>query len=241
MPKEETKKLNLYQKLAKIRKAVEVIQKDKDGYGYKYVSEPEILSKLTAMMDKLEILLLPSIVPDTVRCYGEEISTEKKNKKTGEMDKEQKWEAMIYGDMVFTWVNAENPEERIDVPWAFFGQQADASQAFGSGLTYCTRYFLLKFFNIATVEDDPDNWRSKQAQAAKEEDALIAKEAINEVDKLAKKYVADAKDPDKAKKEVLAITSTFVKGGNYLKIDEPALATRLLTEISKLVGMKEGK
>ena len=241
MSKDEAKKMNLYQKLANIRKNEEVIQKDKDGYGYKYVSESEILSKLTVMMDKMEILLMPSIVPETVRCYGETIESRKKNKKTGEMEQEMKWEAMTYGEMVFTWVNAENPEEKIEVPWAFFGQQSDASQAFGSGLTYCTRYFLLKFFNIATVEDDPDNWRSKQALAAKEEDSLLAKEIIGEVDKLAKKYVADAKDPDQAKKDLLAITSTFVKGGNYTKITEPSLASRLLTEINKLVEKKEGK
>ena len=31
--------MNIYQKLARIRKQVEVIQKNKSGYGYKYVSE----------------------------------------------------------------------------------------------------------------------------------------------------------------------------------------------------------
>lgn len=30
--------MNIYQKLARIRKQVEVIQKNKSGYGYKYVS-----------------------------------------------------------------------------------------------------------------------------------------------------------------------------------------------------------
>ena len=30
--------MNIYQKLAKIRKQVEVIQRNKAGYGYKYVS-----------------------------------------------------------------------------------------------------------------------------------------------------------------------------------------------------------
>lgn len=37
--------MNIYQKLARIRKQVEVIQKNKSGYGYKYVSEDEILAK----------------------------------------------------------------------------------------------------------------------------------------------------------------------------------------------------
>ena len=30
---------NIYQKLAKVRKQVEVIRKNKSGYGYKYVTE----------------------------------------------------------------------------------------------------------------------------------------------------------------------------------------------------------
>ena len=38
--------MNIYQKLAKIRKQVEVIQKNKSGYNYKYVSEDEILARI---------------------------------------------------------------------------------------------------------------------------------------------------------------------------------------------------
>ena len=40
--------LNLYQKLAKIRKMTEVIQKNKRGYNYKYTSIDEILARVTA-------------------------------------------------------------------------------------------------------------------------------------------------------------------------------------------------
>lgn len=255
MAKNDYEGMNLYQKLAAIRKQVAVIQKNKDGYGYKYVSEDEILAKVTGLMDKMGILLMPSIPTrgftikdgekehderyESIWVNGEDIVTKKKNKKTGEIEEEQKWEAVVYGPMQYTWVNTEKPEERIEVPWFFVGQQSDASQAFGSGLTYCNRYFLLKFFNIATVEDDPDSWRTKQKNAEKEEDTLIAKEIISEVDKLAKQFVAEAKKPDDAKKKLLEITSKFVKGGNYTKITEPALATRLLADIKELVGVKE--
>ena len=50
----------------------------------------------------------------------------------------------------------------IVVPWVMVGQQADASQSFGSGLTYVYRCFLLKLFGVSTVEDDPDRRRSIQ-------------------------------------------------------------------------------
>ncbi len=76
-------------------------------------------------------------------------------------------EILVQSDLLFEWVNDECPDEKIVVPWAMVGQQADASQSFGSGLTYVYRYFLLKYFGVSTVEDDPDNWRSKQRDAGK--------------------------------------------------------------------------
>ncbi len=58
-------KLNIYQKLAKIRKQVEVIQKDKSGYGYKYVGEDTILAKITGLIYKYSLSLIPGIVHDS--------------------------------------------------------------------------------------------------------------------------------------------------------------------------------
>lgn len=231
MASEKTKSgenLNLYQKLAKIRKSLEVIKKDKAGYGYTYVSEAEILSKLSVQLDKMNLLLIPEIVPETTTTHLWDMEQTKK----GEI--EHKCEVVIDGTMNFTWINTDNPEERLVVPWHFAGQQSDASQAFGSGLTYCTRYFLLKFFNIATVEDDPDNWRGKQKQAEKEEDLLLAKGLVEQIDTAAKEFVAKSKDPEKAKESLLAVTKKYVKSGNYLKIEEPALATRLLADVKDL-------
>ena len=54
--------LNIYQKLAKIRKQVEVIQRNKKGYGYTYVSEDEILAKISGFMDKYNLSLIPSVI-----------------------------------------------------------------------------------------------------------------------------------------------------------------------------------
>ena len=46
----EQAQLNIYQKLAKIREQVEVMRKNKSGYGYTYVSEDEILAKIQVFM-----------------------------------------------------------------------------------------------------------------------------------------------------------------------------------------------
>ena len=75
--------MNIYQKLARIRKQVEVIQKNKSGYGYKYVSEEEILAKISVFMDKYGLSLIPNIKQGStiVSPY-----TYKKTKTTGKGD-----------------------------------------------------------------------------------------------------------------------------------------------------------
>ena len=149
---EERVQMNIYQKLAKIRKQVEVIKKNKKGYGYKYVTEDEILAKITGGMDKYGLSLIPGVVPDTtsVEPYHY-IKT--KTTSNGEIYEEHNNEVLVSADMTWTWVNNDNPDERIVVPWSLVGQQGDASPAFGSGLTYSSRYFLWKYFNVATTEE----------------------------------------------------------------------------------------
>ena len=130
----------------------------------------------------------------------------------------------------------KNPEERVDVPWVTIGQQADSSQAFGSGLTYSMRYFLLKYFNIVTPDDDVDNWRSKQRAAEAAEDLAIAKQIIEELDKDVKAFLTKNPDKSDAVKELM---SKYVKNSNYFAITESALATKLLTEFRETF-VKEG-
>lgn len=218
--------MNIYQKLAKIRKPVEVLQKNKKGYGYKYVTEDVILSKITGLMDKHGVSLLPNINPGTMRVepYGY-IKT--KTTSTGEIYEERVNEILVSCDMEWHWVNNEEPSDRIIVPWAMVGQQSDASQSFGSGLSYSSRYFMLKYFNIATSDDDPDKWRSAQKEAEASEDRAIAEQIISEVDKSVKQYLSD--NPEKSD-EVKKFMNKYAKNANYFAIKEPELASKLLTD-----------
>lgn len=218
--------LNIYQKLAKIRKRVEVVQKDKSGYGYKYVSEAEILAKITGAMDSLGVSLIPGTVHGSFEVTPYSYV---KNKKGIE---ETVNEIIVKGDTVFRWVNNDNPEEYIEVPWELFGQQSDASQAFGSGLTYCTRYFLLKYFGVATPEDDPDNWRTKQKEAEEAEDKALAASLMNEFDIVLRTFVAE--HPEK-REDVIKIVSKYEKTKNYLKIQNSTIAKKLIEEYNKFV------
>lgn len=221
--------MNIYQKLARVRKQVEVIQKNRSGYGYKYVTEDEILAKVSVFMDKYGLSLIPSINPGTARV---EPYTYKKTKSTknGDIYEENVNEMLVQADMTYTWVNNDDPQDRITIPWVMVGQQGDASQCFGSGLTYSTRYFLLKYFNIATPDDDPDNFRAKQKKAESEEDAVIAAEIVKVIDSTAKSFCAE--HPDK-KEELAKLVKKYIKSGDYTRIKDSVLAAKLLEDINK--------
>lgn len=222
----EATKLNLIQKLAKIRAISDVVSKDKSGYNYKYADITAILANITGGMKKYGVSLIPSIVPGTA-SIEQNVVVNSKFDKTGKPYDQKATEMLVRAEMLFTWVNDENPEERIEVPWFVTGSQADPSQAFGSGLTYCTRYFLVNFFEIAQPDTDVDAYRSKQKAAEVSEDKAIAEEIINQFDGVLKAFLAD--HPDKTD-EVKKFITRFAKNANYLAIREPALAAKLLED-----------
>lgn len=138
-------KLNLYQKLIQIRKEVINFSKDTEGYGYKYVSGSQAIAKIRDKMDELGVLLVPKMDEISNDTYT---YTNSKNKEVTDH--------IIKGNMTYLWINADNPEEKLEVPWKLYGSQDDISKAYGSGLTYSERYFILKFFQAPTDELDPD-------------------------------------------------------------------------------------
>lgn len=229
----EKKELNIYQKLAEIRSQVEVIQKKTQAFNYTYVSEEDLLAKITALMKKHDLSLLPLVVPGTLKVEGYNLAKTKLVKDKDGVSSpysENVHEFVASADMVWTWINNSKPEERLEVPWILVGQQSDAAQAVGSGLTYNLRYFLLKFFNIATPKDDPDNWRSKQKETALAEDKAIAEKIIEEFDKTLKEFLNA--NPDKAD-DAKKLIGKYVKNSNYFAITESALAAKLSEEFKK--------
>jgi len=229
--------MNIYQKLAEVRKKVEVIKKNKAGFGYKYVTEDEILAKITVSMNKYNLSLIPSITRGTtsVAPYSYKKT---KTTKSGETYEENVNEILVNADMTYTWVNNDNPDERVEVEWSMIGHQSDGSQSFGSGLTYSTRYFLLKYFNIATTDDDPDNFRSKQREAEAEEDKIVAEGIIQNVDAYVQGYLVE--HPDK-RDDLGKLVTKYVKSGNYFAIKESTLAVKLLQDVRTKFPIKEEK
>lgn len=218
--------LNLIQKLAKIRVMSDVVKKDKKGYNYSYADITTILANITAGMKKYGVSLIPAIVPGTAKV-AQNVVTNTKIDKQGRPYDNTVTEMLVRADMVFKWVNDENPSEVLEVPWFVTGSQSDPSQAFGSGLTYCTRYFLCNYFEIAQADSDVDAYRSKQKIAESSEEKQIAEEIIKNFDVSLKKFLAD--NPNK-KDETKAFIERYAKNANYLAIKEPILASKLLND-----------
>lgn len=204
--------LNLHQKILKIANIAGVLQRTKEGYGYKYVPEEDIQAKVTAGMQKYGLMLYESIVPGSLRWETRDYLKGKDSKGN------EKWarDVIVAADTVYTWVNVDNPEERLEVPWVIIGQMEDAAQAFGAGTTYCNRYFLMKSLQLATTEADPDNYRSKQLDAENTEEKIKADreakelaEAIAKVTEKGNALLAAGID-----KKDLTTTIAGVNGGN---------------------------
>lgn len=168
--------MNLHQKLIEIRKTCKYLKKDNAGYQFQYVSSAQTLGTLRDAMDEHAVLLVPEI-------NAHEVS-EKVNKKGG-------IEYFTELNMTFTWVNADQPEEQIKVP--FYAQGLDnAEKGVGKALTYAEKYFLLKFFNIATDKDDPDAFqdRSEQGRVYSPEKDIAALNACGSREELNKTWLS---------------------------------------------------
>lgn len=227
----ENTSLNIYQKLSQIRRSVAAIQKNKSGYGYKYVTEDEILAKVTAGMNKHNVSLVPGIVPNTMKVSPYSYKKVKGAKGGNTPIEETVNEILIDAEMTWTWVNDDNPDEVVIVPWMLVGQQSDAAQAFGSGLTYTTRYFLLKYFQVATTEDDPDNYRTKQKNAADADMNLLLATMIEEIGNVVQPILSE-NNADKTAALKKLMQSKITKNGkpstDYRIIKDATLASEVL-------------
>jgi len=195
----QREKMNIHQKILKIADMAGVLRKDKQAYGYKYTPEDAIQAKITAGMQKYGVNLMPTIVPGTLEVIPYHYEKVKQKKVKNDKGKEELVdytvpvnEVIVKAEVEYIWTNADNPEEKVICRWAYIGQMDDASQAFGAGATYGNRYYLIKALQLATTEDDPDNYRSKQKEAEDYEDKKAKEElskAIKELNSLGSELV----------------------------------------------------
>ncbi len=141
------KELNIYQKINEVKSQVHFVRKANlnDKLGYNAVSSSMVLAPLAkALVDVGLVLISECVDMETVAFpvktkYGE--STHYK----------------AHVKMIYTWVNVDKPEEKIVCNWRCEGVNTSAfDKAVGAAYTYSEKYFMLKFFNIATDDTDPD-------------------------------------------------------------------------------------
>jgi len=139
------KEANLFQRLSAIHGAVSFLKKEHKGYNFNYVSSSQALMTIRGLMDQAGVILAPSMEEVRVRDH-----TTNKGKHA--------YLTEVFFEM--TWINIDNPEETLSCKW--YGQGiADGEQGPGIASTYAEKFFILKFFNIATDDQDPD-YRSNQ-------------------------------------------------------------------------------
>jgi hypothetical protein len=148
----ETKK-NIYQKLLHIQQHINGLGKDKSAYSYKYVTGDKVLEHIKPFMNELGLLLKQEVI--SIENTRQDYTA--KNGPISEINSKVM--------MKFTWVDAATGEKDENL-FGANGQNA-WDKGVGSALTYGERYFLLKFFHIATDEDDIDNPERKPEPVAK--------------------------------------------------------------------------
>ena len=151
--------MSIYKKLHKIQSAILGLGKDKKGNNYEYVTGNKVLSEIKPLMNDLGLLLKQEVISiDNVR---QDYATRNGNKS----------EINSKVMMRFTWIDIETGEKDENL----FGAngQNDWDKGVGSALTYGERYFLLKFFHIATDEDDIDNPDRKKEETEQPKDTIL--------------------------------------------------------------------
>ncbi|MBE7295321.1 MULTISPECIES: ERF family protein [Staphylococcus] len=152
--------LNLFQKIADVKANIDGFTKDAKSYNYSYVSGSQVLHRIRNKMIENNLLLVPKTSEENYK----QIDVTRFNKKAGREITTS--EFIVEMKLTYVWINADKPEEQFEVTFYAVGQQDDVSKAHGTALTYAERYFLMKFFNIPTDEDDADA-KEKQEKYSK--------------------------------------------------------------------------
>jgi len=140
----EKQKLNLYQKLHRVQSQVIGLGKDTQGNNFKYVSGTKVIDAIKPIMNEIGLLLKTEVL--SIDNQRNDYATKSNPNKSEILSKVM---------MKFTWIDIETGE-KDECLWGANGQN-DWDKGVGSAMTYAERYFLLKYFHIATDEDDIDN------------------------------------------------------------------------------------
>lgn len=169
-------KLNIYEKLSAISVELSTVAKNLEvGVGankYKAVGEADVLRAVKPLEAKYKVYSYP-----VSRTIVESGTVESVNYK-GEVRKNL-FERI---EVVYRFVNIENPAEYIDI--TSYGDGIDTQdKSVGKAMTYADKYALLKAYKIVTG-DDPDQYASEELNGSTTQAAPLAQDLLAEAERL---------------------------------------------------------
>lgn len=192
-------KMNIYQRINEVRKAIGYVQKDKavstGGGSYKAVTHDAVTGMVRDALIKHGVVIVPSVLHAIFHPK--------------EPDAKQRLYEATYQ---IEFVNVDDPADRITTQ-----QNAHAldngDKAPGKAQSYATKYAILKLFNIETGEDEESRYQQEEFDTIGAVDYILASTSLAEVkaryeqryklaaevkDKYAMKAIIAAKDKMKA-------------------------------------------
>ena len=216
--------MNLYQKLLEIQKQVDTIIKDGKNTSDKYdfASDENVLDIFRPLMDANSLLLIPrmenaKLTEGVTRSGTTRFMTE------------------IYFNMV--WVDVDSGET-LEVPFYAQGVDLAGEKGVGKAASYAEKYFLLKFFHVATKKDDPDNDNRTKSGEIRQRGTAAAKETEDYQRKCIAAMLNElcAGDEEKIKTSLVSLTKSDKRG--YAGVDSVA---RITSAALPVVYSKLGK
>lgn len=150
----EIKEMNLWEKMSQISSEVDAVFKDmqvgssSSKFAYKAVGVEQVITKVNEKLTKYGLVIYP--VNQKIDFVGEEVV-----KTDGTITRNR----VVNAEIEYEVVNIHRPEEKIRT--FGFAQGLDTGdKASGKANTYCYKYVLLRLFNIAVLNEDPDKTHS---------------------------------------------------------------------------------
>jgi hypothetical protein len=175
--------MNIYEKLSAITNEISAVAKNLNvGYGksqYKAVGEADVLAAVKPTEEKYKVYSYPV----SRRVIESNVLT------SLDKDGNEKRQLFMRLEVVYRFVNMENPEEFVDI--TTYGDGVDpGDKAPGKAMTYADKYALLKAYKIITG-DDPDQKASETLKAVERKET-VSNQLITDVQAVALESVLTA-------------------------------------------------
>ena len=175
---------NIYQRLNKIRREVEYLQKDAEVTGYKAITHDFVTSAIRRHLIDNGVLTIP-------RQTDWELSDTGKTTKSGVPF------TLYIGMYEIDFVNADNPDDMITVRVGAMSEDT-SDKGPGGALSYAVKYAFLKVLNIETGIDE-ESRHDQKPEYISDDQAIEIDDLIKETDTNLVTFLKVAKASDVAR------------------------------------------